>query len=112
MDLRAVAQTPKLVKITLDDPAIVETYGESIDFWMYDRQDISTYLRFSTIKDNTTELIAVVRDLVRDKSGNQMLAENQVLPLDIMTSMIQAVTQHLGNSTSQTTAGSETLTAS
>lgn len=103
MDLSQLAETPKLLHLQLDSEAIVEKYGEPIEFYMYDRQSIPTYIKLSSIENDTGELIEAVRQLVMTKEGKPMLKADQTLPFDIMMAMIEKVVAELGNGVSQTT---------
>lgn len=103
MDLSQLAETPKLLHLQLDSEDIVAKYGEPVEFWMYDRQSIPTYMKLSSISNDTAELIDAVRQLVMTREGKPMLKEDQTLPFDIMTAMIQKVVTELGNGVSQTT---------
>jgi hypothetical protein len=102
MDLSQLAETPQLLHMKLDSPQIVEKYGEPIEFWMYDRQSIPTYIKLSGLENDTGELIDMVRELVMTKEGKPMLKADQTLPLDIMMAMIEKVVTELGNGVSQT----------
>lgn len=103
MDLSQIAETPTLQKVILDKPELVEKYGEPIEFYMYDRHSVPTYIKLSSIHDDTGALIEAVRDLVKTKEGKPMLSADQTLPLDIMIEMVQKVVTELGNGLSQTT---------
>ena len=102
MDLSQLAETPKLLQLQLDSEYIVEKYGEPIEFYMYDRQSIPTYIKLSSLTDDTGELIDAVRELVMNKEGKPMLKADQTLPLDIMMAMVEKVVTELGNGVSQT----------
>lgn len=105
MDLKAVAQKPKLIKITLDSEYVLAEYREPLEFFMYDRQSIPTYMRFSQIpQSDTGALIDEIRKLVLTAEGKQMLDDDDELPPNIMLDMINAVVTHLGNSQSQISA--------
>jgi len=102
MDLKQIAEKPQLLKLQLDSESIIEKYGEPIEFYMYDRQSIPTYVKISTVEDNTEELINIVKDMAMTNDGKQMLSEDDTLPLDIMLAMIEKVVAQLGKSASQT----------
>lgn len=103
MDLSQIAETPTLQKVTLDKPALVEKYGEPVEFYMYDRHSVPTYIKLTSIQNDTGALIEAVRELVMNKDGKPMLKEDQTLPIDIMIEMVQKVVTELGNGLSQTT---------
>lgn len=105
MELKAVAKKPQLIKITLDSEYVFNAYGESLDFYMMDRQSIPTYMKFATIdQKDTGALVEAVRELVLDSSGKPMLEPDDYIEPNVMLDMINAVVTQLGNSQSQTSA--------
>ena len=102
MNLKELAKKPKLIKVEVTDDVVVNAYGESVEFWMYDRQDLPTFLKFANLKENTAELSSILRDLVLDERGKPLLEEGAVLPFEIVVPVIEAVIQRLGNSIPQT----------
>ena len=104
MKLAELAEKPKLEKVVVDDELIVRAYGEPLEFWMYDRQDLPTFMQLAQIEEDQSQLENVMRDLVRDERGQKVLADDDVLPLPITIKVIEAMVKHLGNSLSQTTA--------
>ena len=105
MKLEALASKPQLIKITLDDEKIVEKYNDAIEFYIYDRQDMDTFMKLSSTSQGETqfsEIAKVVQTLVLNEEGNQVLADGNTLPLDIMIKVVEAVIERLGNSMTQT----------
>jgi hypothetical protein len=102
MNLSKLAAKPQLIKITIDDQPIVEKYGEELDFYVYDRQDIDTFMALAAVDaENQAQVIAVIKDMVHDEEGNKIMSEGATLPIDIMTKVIEKVIGQLGNLTSQ-----------
>ena len=105
MKLKALAAKPKLVKVTIDDDAVVERYGEAVEFWVYDRQKMDVYMQLSQADQNNVDEIAnVVLPLVLDENGEPAIDPSEQLPLDILIKVIESVANTLGNLASQTTA--------
>jgi len=103
MDLKAVAAKPKLERVTIDNPDIVAAVGEPLEFYMWDRQSMSTYVRLSSIdKQDLNTLLREVKNLVLDSEGKPMLSEDDELPIDVLTETVNAVVARLGNLQSQT----------
>ena len=102
MKLAQLAQKPRLEKVVVDDAAIVKAYGEPLEFWMYDRHDLPTFMKLANLEDNQSELEQVMRDLVLDEKGQPVLGATDILPLPITIKVIEAAVTHLGNSVSQT----------
>ena len=101
MELNTLAKKPQLIKVSVDNPVVVKAYGESVDFWMWDRQELPTYLKLAQIKDNHEQLFEILKDLVLDSAGKPILGDN-LLPPDIMVPVIEAAVAHLGNVKPQT----------
>ncbi len=102
MQLKELAQKPKLELVTVDTPVIVEAYGEPLEFYMMDRQDLPTYLKLAQIKDNQEEIFNIVKDIVLDDKGKRVLSDGELLPVDIMVPVLEAAIQRLGNMKPQT----------
>jgi hypothetical protein len=102
MQLKELAQKPKLELVTVDTPVIVEAYGEPLEFYMMDRQDLPTYLKLAQIKDNQEEIFEIVKDIVLDDKGKRVLSDGELLPVDIMVPVLEAAIQRLGNMKPQT----------
>lgn len=97
MELSSLKIKPKLVEVKLDSPAIIEAFGEEITFYLQDYQNIQTYFDFfkHQTDSNFDELSTVVRKILVNKNGNPILAENETLPITIMTGVINKISEHL-----------------
>lgn len=104
MKLKELAAKPKLELIKVDTPQIVEMYGEPLEFWMWDRQDIPTYLKLAQIKEDSTAIFNVVKDIVMDETGQPVLNDGEQLPIEVMVPVLEAAINHLGNNIPQTSA--------
>ena len=105
MKLQALAAKPQLQKIEMDDPEIVERYGESLEFYIYDRQSMDTYMALTQLQNDSIDTIAnVVLPLVLDETGKPALDPSEQLPLDVAVKVIERVAQALGNQANQTIA--------
>lgn len=102
MELKQLATKPKLHKITVDAEYVVEAYGEPVEFYMWDRQDLPTYLKLAQLREDQNELFDVIQNLVLDADGNKVLAEGEMLPVEIMVPVLEAAVSHLGNAKPQT----------
>jgi hypothetical protein len=97
LKLTQLASKPQLIKITLDKPEIVEKYGDSLEFWIMDRQPIDQFIKMATLgTDNYGEMIKMVNALVLDETGNLAVKEGEALPNDVMMAVIGAVVERLG----------------
>ena len=105
MKLAALAAKPKLIKITIDEEEIVTRYGEALEFYIYDRQSMETYMSLSQIReDNISGIIDAIMPLVLDENGNPAIDTKDHLPIDVAVKVIEKVTVNLGNLVNQTTA--------
>ena len=104
MKLEALASKPQLINITIDDEAIVTKYGEEIEFYIYDRQDMDTFMKLASIEGDSqfAEIAKVVQSLVLNEKGKPVLDDGNTLPIDIMVKVVETVVQRLGNSMTQT----------
>lgn len=102
MKLQQLAAEPKLEKITIDHEDIVKKYGEELDFYMYDRQDMGTFMEMASLdQKDQSAIFNLIKKLVRDEEGNLILTDSSTLPIDVMIKMIEKVVTRLGNSQSQ-----------
>lgn len=104
MELKQLAQKPQLEKVTVDSETVVSAYGEPVEFYMWDRQDLPTYLRLAQIKENEEEIFLALKELVLDAQGKPVLNDGDILPVDIMVPVIEAAIKHLGKEQPQTSA--------
>lgn len=104
MKLAELAKEPKLVKITIDDSAMVEAYGEAVEFWVYDRVDMETFMKLANLEggQNMSDIVAVMKDLILDEKGEKIIAKNRILPNDIMIKAVEKTVEALGNFATQT----------
>ena len=104
MKLHNLVSTPQLIKITIDDEAIVEKYGETIEFYVYDRQDMDTFMSLATIGDNASvaDIAKIVSKMIFTEDGKPILKDNQTLPMDMMVKVVEETVKQVGNLLTQT----------
>ena len=94
--------------MTLDSEAVIENYGEAIDYYIYDRQDMDTFMRLAQLNDgNMGDIVKIVSDMVRDEDGNLILDGQNMLPMDVTLQVVEQVVNKLGNLKSQTSEKSQ-----
>ena len=99
MKLQELASKPQLTEIIIDKEDIVEKYGESISFFIYDRLPVDTFTKLASLKsDDLPQMYGVMQDLILDEKGNPIMNEEVVLPTDILTECILKVSNFLGKS--------------
>lgn len=105
MKLQVLASKPQLIKIVIDDEQTVARFGESIEFYVHDRQDMDTYLKLASLEGNNdlASISEVVKDLVLDEKGNKILKNGVSLPAEVIIKVIEKTVANLGNQLNQTT---------
>jgi hypothetical protein len=97
MKLSQICSEPQLVEVKLDDKDIVKQYGEPLVFYTYDRQPMDVFMRLANIDGkNTGELISIVKTLILDDEGKQILNDKNMLPTGVLMKAIAKVTEQLG----------------
>lgn len=97
MKLEQLASKPQLTKLTIDNPDIVETYGEELEFYVWDRLDMATYTKLAGIdQSDVTVMYAALRDMILDADGKPVMTDELVLPMDVMTAAVEKVVARLG----------------
>ena len=97
MKLSQLAATPQLVQVTIDDDAIVAQYGEPLQFYTWDRQPLTVFMRLAN--SQTTEpadIINTVKSLILDENGQEVITGDQVLPGTVMVRAIAKIVELLG----------------
>lgn len=100
MDISALAKKPQLEKLELNDSEIIETYGESISFYMLDHVDVNTYFSFYKLQqeENGALLNELLRKIILKENGKPALAKDEVLPIDITLAVLVRINENLGKS--------------
>ena len=97
MKLTELAQEPKLVTIIIDDEETVEEFGDSIEFYCYDRQPLNKFVKFATAKEqDPQQMFEFCEDLILDEEGNKVMTDGKVLPASLMIKAISKVVEILG----------------
>ena len=97
MKLSDLAKKPQLTKVIISDEDIVAEFGETIEFWTWDRQPMDTFLKLASLdQNNTAAVIEAVRGLVLDEGGNPVMTGENTLPTKILMRVITAVVESLG----------------
>ncbi len=97
MKLSQIAKEPVLVEIKLDDKDIVKEYGEALVFYTWDRQPMDVFMRLANVdQKNTGDLIEIVKTLILDEEGKQVLNDKNMLPTSVLMKAIAKVTEQLG----------------
>ena len=97
MKLSDLAKKPQLILVRIDDADLVEEYGEAIEFWTWDRQPMTTFLKMSSLDaGDTGSIVNAVRELVLTEEGKPVLTGDASLPTKVMMRVITRVVESLG----------------
>jgi len=97
MKLKALATKAQLNKITIDDEAIVEKYGEPVDFFVQDRISLEQYAQLASIKqEDFGSMIGLIKELILDEDGKPVMDEEHILPTDLLNACMTKVVSVLG----------------
>lgn len=97
MKLSQLTAKPQLVKIELMDEEIQKEFGEAIEFYTWDRQPMDVFMKLaSATQDNTSGIINIVKTLILDEDGKEILTQETMLPTNILMKAISKVTELLG----------------
>jgi hypothetical protein len=93
------ARKPELIKIELDDPAVIEEFGDTVVFYMKDFVDINTYFDFfQSQSENHGRIGAILQKLILNEKGEPVLKEGEELPATLAVLALTKVNEALGKS--------------
>jgi hypothetical protein len=97
MQLEQLAVQPKLTKITISEPKIVEKYGEELEFYVYDRQKLDVFAKMASVtEENAMQYSTLLTDLILNEKGEPVMSDDKVLPIDVLTEAIKLIGEMLG----------------
>lgn len=97
MKINQLASKPQLIKLTLDDEEILRSVGEAVEFWTWDRQPLDKFMRLASLKqDEPAEIIDLVRTLILDEEGKEVINGDSILPTVVLTKAIGKIVETLG----------------
>ena len=97
MKLSQLTAKPQLIDIHIDDEDTIKEFGEPIEFWTWDRQPMDTFMKLANSNGNDiSNIIGVVRTLILDEKGKEILKDDEMLPTHILMKAIGKVTELLG----------------
>lgn len=100
MEISKLAKKPQLVELVLDDEDIVERFGEPISFYIQDHMGVATYFDFYRLQQqNDDELLNdLLRKLILKSDGTPALADDEVVPVQLILAILMKISEHLGKS--------------
>ena len=97
MKLAELAAEPKLIKIILDDEDLVKKYNEPLEFWIWDRQPIDSYMRMAkSTTENFDDIVSAVNEMILDEDGKRIVQGNVMLPTNVLMKAFTKVIETLG----------------
>jgi hypothetical protein len=98
MKLSQIAAAPKLIEVSIDDEEVIKEYAEALTFYTWDRQPMDVFTRMANLSESNdiSGLLDIVRTLVLDEDGKEILTTESTLPTSILMKVIGKVTEHLG----------------
>jgi hypothetical protein len=97
MKLTQLSKKPELVKVELTDDETIKEYGESLEFWVYDRTNMDVFVKMATMKnENFGDMVEIVNKMILDEDGSPIVKDGYLLPSNILTRVIGKVVETLG----------------
>lgn len=97
MKLTQLAAKPQLIRLVLDTPDVIERYQEPLEFYTWDRQPLDVFVKLAQINNsNIGDVIDIVRTMILDESGNQVIQNDVMLPSQVLIQAIGKITDTLG----------------
>lgn len=96
MKLSDLSQKPKLIKILINSEKIIEKYGEELEFYIYDRQPLDVFTKLANAKEDTAGITEMIQGMILDEHGNPVVADGNILPLDVIMEAVTLITDELG----------------
>ena len=97
MKLSQLSSKPQLIDVQLDDEDTIKEFGEAIEFWTWDRQPLDVFMKLASASGSDTgNIINIVRTLILDEKGKEILKDDAMLPTHVLMKAIAKVTELLG----------------
>jgi len=103
MKLSEITKNPQLIEVLIDDKETVKEYGEALSFHTWDRQPMDVFIKLANLSSNIEnknpnigDMIDVVKTLILDEDGKEILTDKNAMPTNILMKVIQKVTESLG----------------
>jgi hypothetical protein len=97
MKINQLASKPQLIKLVLNDPATIESIGEELEFWTWDRQPLDQFMKLASLQgEDALQALNIVKTLILDEDGKEVISNEVMLPTSILIRVIQKVVETLG----------------
>ena len=82
----------------LDDEETINEYKEPLEFYTWDRQPLDVFMKLANVeRDNPSSIITIVKTLILDENAQEILTEDNMLPMNVLMKAIGKITDMLGN---------------
>ena len=97
MKLSQLASKPQLITIEVNDDAVVQEFGEPLEFHTWDRQPLDIFMKLaSATQTDPGQMIDIVRKLILDENGKEIISKEQMLPTHVLVKVIARIVETLG----------------
>lgn len=97
MKLSQLTAKPQLIDVHIDDEDTIKEFGEAIQFYTWDRQPMDVFMKLANASGvDTGGIISIVRTLILDENGKEILSTDAMLPTHVLMKAIAKVTELLG----------------
>lgn len=97
MNLSELTAEPSLIKVVINDKDTLKKYKEPLEFYTWDRQPVAMFMQLASIGEGDGgKIVDIVKTLILDENGNQIITDKSILPTDIMMKAVTKVTEMLG----------------
>lgn len=97
MKLTQLASKPQLIKIELDDEETIKEFEEALEFYTWDRQPLDVFMKLANVNNgNPSDMIEIVRGLILNEDGKEIITGEQTLPSSILIKAIAKIVDKLG----------------
>lgn len=98
-NINEFVKKPQLTQIVLDDEDTVNTFGDSVIFYMKDFVDVNTYFDFfRSQSENSNQLNEVLQRLILNDQGKPVLRDDETLPIELAVKVLTKINEILGKS--------------
>jgi len=97
MKLAELSQKPELIKIEIDKAELVEKYGDTLEFFCFDRQPIDVFTKLANADTSDPgSMTMLFKELILDEHSAPIINGESVLPMDVMIEAIKLIGDRLG----------------
>lgn len=98
MKLKELSKKPALIELTLEDEDTIRDFGEPITFMTWDRAPLDVFTKLAAVdQKNASEVVDVVRHLILDEEGCEIIQKDNMLPPALLIRAIAKIVTQLGN---------------